>query len=131
MSLNLLTGKVGLMVTPLCLKTLAKHYSERLIERITPAFSDTTARDGEQGTPKLEHDLRRESLVYDQIFTTMKVSFLPVRFHNPIVTFVPVDCVLHDKPSLIFMISSHHFRLVSSSIFCQLLLGEWSVDQAN
>lgn len=83
MSLNGLTGSAGLKFGPLVVETLVKHYLERFIAQKTPTTtSDGVPKDGKQDESIPNNNLRREELLYDQAFTVVKVSFMPVFLTN-------------------------------------------------
>lgn len=77
MSLGL-TSKTGLTLAPLLMKCLATHYFEQCSDEVAPG--------GEQGGSLPNGNLRHEELLYDQVFTIVKVGFVLVRSLDPTAT---------------------------------------------
>jgi hypothetical protein len=78
-----LAGTAYLKLGPTVLGTLVKHYVERLTAQKLPSTtSDGVPQDGKQVVQMLNDDLRQEELLYDLLFTLVKVSSVRVRPHG-------------------------------------------------
>ena len=98
MSLNGLTGTVGLKLGPLVLETLVKHYFERL--KATQKIPTDTSSDGEHDGSASNPNLRQEELLYDQAFTIIKVSITRFSSLHLAAALGPADCMSHVPSSV-------------------------------
>lgn len=132
MAPNILTTITGLNLLPLFCGTVVEHYWNR-INALPFPLNSGIVRDIERGGAVSGDNMKREELLYHEVFAIIKVSFVRVGSLDSTGTLVLAGCVLLDHLSvavlstdwpLVRTILSHHHRLVPGFIGESFLVSE-------